>query len=198
MQKTIDYYFSPSSPWAYLGHARVIAIAYKHSAALKIKPVDYGRIFPATGGLPLAQRPKARRAYRLMELRRWREHLGIQLNLQPKFTPVAQEPAARLIIAADRGGLDALALAGAVMRAMWTEERNIADAATLKEIAAEQGHDADALLARSEAADIEAAYSTYTDEALAAGVFGAPTFVYKGELFWGQDRLDFVDRALGR
>jgi 2-hydroxychromene-2-carboxylate isomerase len=198
MTKSVDYYLSPSSPWAYLGHARFVAAAPRHAATITIKPVDYRRIFPATGGLPLAQRPKARQAYRLMELRRWREHLGIELNLQPKFTPVATEPAARLIIAADRGGFDAVALAGAIMRAVWVEERNIADPATLKEIAASQGHDGDALVAKSGAADIEAAYRAYTDEALAAGVFGAPTYVYKGELFWGQDRIDFLDRALGR
>lgn len=198
MQKTIDYYMSPSSPWAFLGHDRFVAIARKHGVAIALKPVDYGRIFPATGGLPLAQRPKARQAYRLMELRRWREHLGIALNLQPKFTPVDAMPAARLIIAAVRSGPNALALAGAIMHAMWVEDRNIADVVTLTAIAKAQGHDAEALVAKAADAETEAVYRANTDEALAAGVFGAPTFSYKGELFWGQDRLDFVDRALAR
>jgi 2-hydroxychromene-2-carboxylate isomerase len=198
MPKKIDYYLSPSSPWAYLGHQRFIEIARRHGAEIALKPVDYGRIFPATGGLPLKQRAPARQAYRMMELRRWRSRLGVELVLEPKFTPVDAAPAARLIIAAMRERRDGLALAAAIMRALWAEDRDIADKATLTAIATAQGHDPDRLLAVAADPATEATYTRYTEEALAAGVFGAPTYVYEGELFWGQDRLDFVDSALAR
>jgi 2-hydroxychromene-2-carboxylate isomerase len=195
--KTVDYYFTPSSPWTYLGHQRFVDIAKRHGAHVNVKPVDLGgRIFPVSGGLPLAKRAPQRQAYRLMELKRWRAFLGMPLNLQPKFFPVAADAAALLIVAADRKELNALALAGAVMRAVWAEERDIADPETLKAIAREQGRDAEALAAAAADPATRASYDAYTAEALERGVFGAPTFAYGDELFWGQDRLDFLDRAL--
>jgi 2-hydroxychromene-2-carboxylate isomerase len=196
LPKTVDYYFTPSSPWTYLGHQRLVDIARRHGAHITVKPVDLGRIFPASGGLPLAKRAPQRQAYRLTELKRWRAFLGVPLNPQPKFFPVAADPAALMIVAADRKELNALALAGAVMRALWAEERDIADAETLKAIAREQGRDADALAAAAADPATRAAYDAYTQEALERGVFGAPTYVYGDELYWGQDRLDFLDRAL--
>ena len=121
--KIVDCYMSPGSPWTYLGHARFADIARRHGAQINVKPVDFGVIFPQSGGLPLPKRAPQRQAYRLMELRRWKEHLGIALVIQPKFFPVDSGP---------------------------------------------------------------------------AGVFGAPSYVYKDEIFWGQDRLEFLERALGR
>ena len=94
MTKTIDYYFTPLSPWAYMGHDRFVSMARKAGAHVNVKPVDYGRIFPVSGGLPLAQRPKQRQAYRMTELARWRDFLGLSaMNLKPKHTPVPTEPA---------------------------------------------------------------------------------------------------------
>jgi len=194
--KTVDYYFTPSSPWTYLGHQRLVDIARRHGAHVNVKPVDLGRIFPVSGGLPLVKRAPQRQAYRLTELKRWRSFLGIPLTLQPKFFPVAADAAALLIIAADRKELNALALTGAVMRAVWAEERNIADGETLKAIAREQGRDAEALAAAAADPATQATYDAYTQEALERGVFGAPTYAHGDELFWGQDRLEFLDRAL--
>jgi len=194
--KTVDYYFSSNSPWTYLGHQRLVDIAKRHGAHVNVKPIDLGRIFPVSGGLPLAKRAPQRQAYRLTELKRWRAFLGLPLTLQPRFFPVASDPAALLIIAADRKELNALALAGAIMRAVWAEERDIADAETLKAIAREQGRDAEALAAAAADPATKAAYDAYTAEALERGVFGVPTYATGDELFWGQDRLDFLDRAL--
>src|SRR5450432_3717859 len=135
MPKLIDYYFTPISPWAYLGHERFVEIAARQGAKVKVKPVDYGRIFPASGGLPLKQRAPQRQAYRLVELERWSKHLGRPLNLKPKFFPVPGDPAAKWILAAQAGegdappGGDAMRLAGALLRAVWAEERDISDAA---------------------------------------------------------------------
>jgi 2-hydroxychromene-2-carboxylate isomerase len=199
MNKTIDYYFTPVSPFTYLGHDRFVAMAAKYGATIAVKPVDYGRIFPASGGLPLKQRAPQRQAYRLVELGRWSARLGMPLNLQPKFFPVSGEPASKWILAAEeRSAADALKLAGACLHAVWAEERNVADAETLAAIAREQGLDASALAARAASADIAERYDALTQEAIERQVFGAPTYVYRGEPFWGQDRLDFLERALAK
>jgi 2-hydroxychromene-2-carboxylate isomerase len=198
MAKVCEYYFAPQSPWAYLGHARLLELAKQYDAQIEIKPVDLGKVFGVSGGLPLAKRPPQRQAYRLVELKRWSEYLGRPLNLQPKFFPVPGDPAARLIIAAKfaHGTDAALALAGAVMQALWAEEKNIADADTLAALANAAGHDGNALLKSSETASVQSEYEQFTSDAIAASVFGSPWYVIDGEGYWGQDRLDFVERAL--
>jgi 2-hydroxychromene-2-carboxylate isomerase len=192
MTKKIDYYFSPVSPWTYLGHERFAQIAQRHGATVAVKPVDYGVIFPQSGGLPLGKRAPQRQAYRLQELARWRDFLGVPLNVHPKFFPADPTQAACLICAAPEG--KRMAVAGDFMRAVWAEEKNIADAAVAAEIAARHGiaNAADAV------AKGKAVYEANTQEAVARQVFGAPTYVYRDELFWGQDRLDFLDRAMIR
>lgn len=196
MPKTVDYYFSPVSPWSYLGHLRFTQILERAGAKVNVKPVDYGKIFPVSGGVPVKQRAPQRQAYRLAELRRWREWLKVPLTLEPKFFPYAADSAAGLIVAADKvNGVDAaMGLALALMRACWAEERNCADAATLNEIVRGQKLDPTALAAKGDEA--RAQYLAYTEEAIQRQVFGAPTYVVDGELFWGQDRLEFVERAL--
>ena len=199
MAKSIDYYFTPVSPYTYLGHERFVEIAARYGAAIVLKPVDYGRIFPLSGGLPLKQRPPQRQAYRLIELKRWSEHLARPLNLNPKYFPVPAEHAAKWILAAkarDEGG--ALRFAGALLRAIWAEERDISDATSLAVIADEQGLDADQLAMAATSADITLRYDALTQEAIDRQVFGAPTYIYRNEPFWGQDRLDFLDRALAK
>jgi len=103
-----------------------------------------------------------------------------------------------MVIAADRQGLDTGRLSNAILRAIWAEERNIADDDTLAAIADEQGMDGAALLAASKAPEIIATYDAYTQEAIDRNVFGAPTYILNDEMFWGQDRLDFLERALAR
>ncbi len=190
--KVVEYYFSPVSPWTHLGHERFAEIAARHGASVNAKPVDYGVIFPVSGGLPLGKRAPQRQAYRLAELARWRDHLGIPLTVQPKFFPADGTQAAQLIAAAPEAVR--MAVAGDVLSAVWVREEDIADRATLAAIAARHG-----------IADLEGAleggkavYAANTQEGLARSVFGAPTYVYRDELFWGQDRLDFLDRALAR
>ena len=164
---------------------------------VELKPCDLGKVFSVSGGLPLAKRAPQRQAYRLVELKRWSEFLGMPLKLKPKFFPVPGDAAAKLIIAARLAhGTDAaLGVAGAIMRAVWAEERNIGDADTLADIALECGHDGKALLKASEVANVQAEYDRFTDEAVAADVFGSPWYRIDGEGYWGQDRLDFVERA---
>ncbi len=196
MSKVVDYYYTPASPWTYLGHQRFEAIARRHGATIQYKPVDYGKIFPLSGGLPLGKRAPQRQAYRLAELKRWRDFLGVPLNIQPKYHPVASDLASQLIIAAERAGAPAGPLSFALMRACWAEERNISDAETLAGIATAQGLDGAKLLATARTPEITMLYEALTREAIDRQVFGAPFYIYKGEPFWGQDRLDFLDRAL--
>ncbi|GAC1430413.1 MAG: 2-hydroxychromene-2-carboxylate isomerase [Burkholderiaceae bacterium] len=198
MSKTCEYYFAPQSPFAYLGHTRFVAIARKHNAQVELRPFDLGKILSMTGGLPLAKRAPQRQAYRMVELARWHTYLGVPMNLQPKFFPVSGEVAARLIIAAKTAhGTDAaLALTGAIMSAVWADERNIVDHETLGSIASAQDLDGAALLKSADMPSIHLEYDRNTDAAVAAGVYGAPWYVVDGEGFFGQDRLDFVERTL--
>ena len=200
MGKNIDYYMTPVSPFTYMGHDRLREIAARHGAQINLRVMDLGKVFPASGGLALKDRPPQRRAYRMMELKRWRDFLNIPLNLEPKHFPVPAEPAATTILAVlERHGTSAaLDVAGDLLRAIWSEERNISEPDTLAEILRARKLDADSLLAHARSAEVAARYIQHSQEAIARGVFGSPTYVYQDELFWGQDRLDFLERALAR
>ena len=196
MPKVVDYFFTPVSPWTYLGGARLDAMVRRHGVELRYKPCDYGKVFPVSGGLPVGQRPKQRQAYRLMELERWRDHLGIPLNIHPQHFPVASDFAARTIVAAKQSGADPGKLASALLRAVWVEERDVSDRATVAAICNEGGFDGKALIEAADGATACAEFDANTAEAIERQVFGAPTYIYRDKLYWGQDRLDFLDRAL--
>lgn len=198
MHTTIDYYFTPQSPWTYLGHERFAQIARAAGATVRVLPIDLGgQVFPISGGLPLAQRAPQRQAYRLLELQRFSEHLNAPLNLKPKYFPVAGDDASRLIIAVDQhdGSEAAMRISGAVFTAVWAQERNIADEKVLAELLHECSLDAQRL-AQSRSQAVQQCYEANTQQAIDAEVFGAPSYVIGDEIFWGQDRLDFVERKL--
>jgi 2-hydroxychromene-2-carboxylate isomerase len=194
---TIDYYYSHLSPWSYLGHQRLIDAANKANYTINFRPIDAGKVFAASGGLPLAKRPVQRRNYRLAELRRWRDETGLALNLQPKFHPAPDRCPAQIAIAAQLSGLDVGALSFALMRGCWAEDKNLADENTVAAIATAQGLDGPALLDQSKSEEVAARFEKYTEEAIEAGVFGMPWYIVDGEPFWGQDRLFFVEKKLG-
>ena len=198
MSKTVDYFYTHLSPWTYLGHARFLEIAKAAGVTINFKPSSFGVIFPQSGGLPLAKRAAQRKAYRMMELKRWRAHLNVDMTLEPAYFPVPDEAAQRFAIAAGQSGEDMGRLSGAMLRGVWAEERDLSDEETLVAIANEQGMDGAALLTRSKQDDIGKRYEANTQEAVDRNVFGAPTYIYRDELFWGQDRLEFVERALAR
>lgn len=199
MALVVDYHFVPQSPWTYLGHDRFDAIARAAGAQIRPLPMDLGKVFPVSGGLPLGKRAPQRQAYRLVELKRFADHLGLPLNLHPKFFPVAADDAARLVIAVDlnEGASAAMALTGALLRAVWAEERNIAEAAELASMLAACGLPAERLQQVHDAA-VQTRYESNTQLAIDVGVFGAPSYVVNGEVFWGQDRLDFLQRRLAQ
>ena len=198
MPTTIDYYFAAQSPWTFLGHARFVRLAHEAGATVRVLPADFGQVFPVSGGLPLAQRAQQRQAYRLVDLRRFSDLLDMPMNVQPKFFPVHPDAASKLIIAVEQadGSAAALDIAGRVFRACWQQQRDIADAATLASLLTDAGLPA-VRLAESQQPAAAERYANNTAAAIAAGVFGAPSYLIDGEVFWGQDRLDFVARRLG-
>ena len=197
MPLAIDYYFATASPWAYLGHTRFARMASEAGATVRLRPVDLGQVFPVSGGLPLGKRAPQRQAYRLVELARFGAWLKLPIHIQPRHFPVPGDDAARLIVAVDQadGTEAAMRLTGAVMAAVWEQQRNIADATTLAELLSECALPPERLEA-SRGAQAAGIYQAHTQQAIEQNVFGSPTYVVNGEVFWGQDRLDFVQRRL--
>jgi len=192
----VDYFLALQSPYTYMGHARFEALAAKYGATVNYKPTEMPKVFAVSGGVPVKQRAPQRQAYRFQELRRWSEHLGLPMNLEPKFFPVQEGEAAKVVIAAIQRGEHPGKLIGACLRAVWAEERNLADPATIRALASENGYDADALIAAAAEPAVQAAYDANTAEAIERQVFGVPTYAFGTELYWGQDRLEFVERRL--
>lgn len=198
----VSCYYSLSSPWAYFAGPRMVDIARRHHARLILKPYDFQAVVTQTGGVPLRTRPPARRTYHALELDRWRTYLGMPLNLAPRHYPERvtdpdwNKRPGWMVIAAQERGLDAARLSHALLRALWAEERDTAQPEVRIAVADENGLDGAALQAAETSASVQALYRQYSDEAVAQGIFGAPIFVLDGERFWGQDRLDFLDRAL--
>jgi 2-hydroxychromene-2-carboxylate isomerase len=198
MPITVDYYLTLNSPWTYIGSARLAEIAKRNGATVNVKPCKFGPIFEQTGGLPLPKRSPQRRAYRMMELKRWREVRGLPLNLEPKHFPCDDLAATRLVISAKVQGKDAHRLSVELGRALWEREESLSDPASIASAAERAGLDAAALRGGGPSdAELDALHEQYTEEALSAGVFGAPSYVLpSGEIFWGQDRLELLERAL--
>ncbi|MDB5398372.1 MAG: 2-hydroxychromene-2-carboxylate isomerase [Rhodopila sp.] len=196
----IDYYASLNSPWTHLGAARIEAMAMANNATLRIYPVDFGAIFAQSGGLPLPKRSPQRQAYRLQELVRWRDQLGIPIQVQPKFFPSSEQHSASCVIALREtmGDQPAIKLAHRVLKAVWQEEKNAGDLATLAALITDIGLDADQVLKLGENPRWAERRIADTQAALDRGVFGAPSYVIGDDIFWGQDRLDFVERRLAR
>ena len=202
---TLDYYFTPLSPWTYLGHDRVMTLVQKTGVTLVAKPIDLGaKIFPQSGGLPFAQRPVQRLAYRMVELERWRDYLGLPLTLKPKFFPVNDSLALKTVAAIQSmSGQDlSLKVAADIMKATWMNEQDASDQTVLDSICTRHGIDLVQLnLGRASA---QSQLDQNNADAIAANVFGAPWFVLKNatagspadQHFWGQDRIDFLERAI--
>ena len=196
MQTTIDYYFTVTSPWSYLGDIRVREIAARCNVTLQHRPVNAAEIFSKTGGLPLKDRSAERQAYRLRELSRWRERLKIKLNLEPTFFPASSELADKVIIVTRESGIDPGPLTNAFMRTVWVDNENIADPEVVKNVLDAQGLDSVTLMTSSQEEKTARMLATHTEEAISRGVFGLPSYVTAHDLFWGQDRLEFLESSL--
>ncbi|MDT1061867.1 2-hydroxychromene-2-carboxylate isomerase [Paracoccus sp. CPCC 101403] len=193
----IDYYFGTQSPWTYLAGARLEEIAARHGAEITYKPVDLLQLFDRTGGVRPANRHPSRLEYRDQELRRWSDLLGLPLNMRPAFWPVNAAPSAYAVIAAQKaGGGDLAGLVQSFVRAVWAEQLDIADDEVIRAKLSGAGFDPG--LVNSGLFIGAQVYERNLEEAVEAGVFGAPFYIVResNERFWGQDRLDFLDRHL--
>ncbi|QRG09214.1 2-hydroxychromene-2-carboxylate isomerase [Xanthobacter dioxanivorans] len=192
----ITCYFSPQSGYAYLGHARLVAIARAHGAAILWRPVDILKVFAEGGSTAPAKQSPVRNAYRKVDIVRWAKRAGISINTEPAFWPTDTLPACRLIAAAMLQGIDATDLIGACLGAVWARNLQISERATLVRLADEVGLDGAHLAELSDSVEAAERVARNTAEAIAAGVFGSPSYVVDGELYFGQDRLDFLAEAL--
>jgi 2-hydroxychromene-2-carboxylate isomerase len=187
--RQIDYYFSLQSPWAYIGHKLFREVATSYDLKVNHKPVVLVELFSETGGLPLARRHPVRQRYRMVELQRWRDKRGLEFHLQPANWPFNARLADGVVIAAVEAGYDPDAFLRRAFAAVWEDQLNLADPAILAKIADDCGLPGTALVERSGASEIGAAYEQNRQDALAADVFGSPVYVLDGEVFWGQDRI---------
>ncbi len=192
----IDYYFSTVSPYTYLAGNRLEEIAEKHGATITYKPLDILALFARTGGIHPKERHVSRQEYRLQDMRRRAARADLPLNLQPAYWPANSAPSSYAIIAAQNAGGGNLGqLVHSLTAACWAREKNIADEQVIRECLSAAGFDPD--LVNSGLLEGAETYARNLEDAVSAGVFGAPFYITgNDERFWGQDRLDDLDRFL--
>ena len=196
MPRQVDYYFSFQSPWAYIGHRLFCEVAKTYDLKVNYKPVVLVDLFSETGGLPLMKRHPVRQRYRMVELQRWRDKRGLKFHLQPANWPFNARLADGVVIAAIEAGLDPEPFMRRAFAAVWEDQLNLVDPATLIKLADESGLPGKQLVERSGSEEIGAVYEQNRQDALAADVFGSPVYVLDGEVFWGQDRIELLADAL--
>jgi 2-hydroxychromene-2-carboxylate isomerase len=196
MPRQVDYYFSLQSPWAYIGHKPFLDVVSSYDLKVNHKPVVLVDLFSETGGLPLMKRHPVRQRYRTVELQRWRDKRGLKFHLQPKNWPFNARLADGVVIAALEAGLDPDRYLRRAFAAVWEDQLNLADPATIAKIADEAGLPGLKLVERSGSEEISGVYEQNRQDALSADVFGSPAYVLSGEVFWGQDRIELLADAL--
>lgn len=196
MPRQIDYFLTLASPWAYLGHAAFHAAATRHGADIVYRPLPIRSVFDETGGLPLPKRHPARQRYRLVELQRWRKRRNLPLSLQARSPSFDPAPADRFVIAIIASGADPDAFLRRAFHALWADGLDLADEAVLARLSESVGLEAEPLFAAAAAPAAQERYEQNRIDAIASGVFGAPSYILDGEVFWGQDRIELLDEAL--
>lgn len=194
--KSIDYYFWINSDWAYLGADRLEAIVRRHHVLINYKPIDLIDVYSRTGGIPLGERSLQRRAYREAELNRWMKRLNISLNVTPRYMCPDAELASRYTIAAEKLGHSVAPLYRGILHAQWCAEQDISQADVILQVAKNIDLPANEIMNYALSDEMGDVYRAYTDDAVEHGVFGSPTYIFQGEVFWGQDRLDFLQEAI--
>ncbi|WP_026479316.1 2-hydroxychromene-2-carboxylate isomerase [Ahrensia sp. 13_GOM-1096m] len=193
---TIDYYFYSASPFTYLGHQAIVDVAEKHGATLNVKPVNLMALWAISGAVPPAQRPAVRQRYRLIELQRVADFKGLPINKQPAHFPVDATVADCSIAAIVAGGANPLAYMRDLFAATWANEQDISDEATLTALLKKNGFDSDEILTAAKSETVAAIREQNSKDAIAADAIGVPAYVVKGEVFWGQDRIEMLDHML--
>lgn len=191
----IDYFFATLSPFSYLAGNRLEEVAAKHGADIRYRPLDIMALFGRTGGTPPPQRHPSRQEWRLLDMERSAKKLGMAINLKPAHWPTNPAPSSYAIIAAQEAGGDVGALVHGFLRAVWAEERDIADEGVVREVLEAAGFDP--ALADSGLLSGAEQYARNLEEAVEGGVFGAPTYITdSGARFWGQDKIEDLDQFL--
>lgn len=196
MPATIDYYFTSASPFTYLGHQPLRAVAEKHGARINPKPVNLLGVWEVSGAVMPAQRPPVRQRYRLIELQRVADYRGLPLNPKPKHFPVNATLADCSVIALVQSGADPMSYMERLFAGVWANEEDIADEAVLSRLLEAEGADAKAILDAARDPATAGVREANTKDAVAADAVGVPAYVLNGEVFWGQDRIEYLDHAL--
>jgi 2-hydroxychromene-2-carboxylate isomerase len=196
MARQIDYYFSISSPWAYMGHAPFEDIARAHQLKVNYKPVLLVDLFSETGGLPLGKRHPARQRYRLIEMQRWRDKRELDFHIRPKHWPFDAKLADGTVIAAIEAGHNPEPFLRRAFTGVWEKEEDLGDTAILARLADGAGLPGAKLVERASSDAVAAIYEQNRQDAIAADVIGSPAWVLDGEIFWGQDRIELLADAL--
>lgn len=196
MSKTVTYYLSLISPFTYLGQPRVMELGQRSDVNIVYKPFDIFKIFAATNTPPVGKRHPSLQAYRLVELERLSKAFNLPLNLHPKHFPSPSDQASAMVIAAQKMGMDVGPLVMTMLKGVWADERNLTDEQDLVTMADKAGFDGQALLTEASSETMQSEFAANTEDALAAGVFGSPSLVIDGEIFWGQDRIEMASKRL--
>ena len=190
----IEYYYSVASPYAYMGIDRFQDLVKKYSLEVLEKPFDLvGKVFPETGGVPVPKRHPARQKYRLIEIERFGKKNNLKINKQPKFFPPADPHKAALFTIATIENGQSLNFGKEVLTKLWADEQDISQDMVLENICKKLNINFSELKKQAETEEIKNIYLSNSQEAIDKGVFGAPSFILDDELFWGQDRLDFLE-----
>ena len=201
MSRSVTFYFSVLSPWVYFGGPRFHDIVRGTGANVVYRPIDLLRVFRETGGTPLAGLHPSRQAFRARERERWAAWLDMPINAKPAHHPVDESLAAQLLLTVQHahGSAAVWPLAQSMLASVWVHDRDISNPTVLTGLLRERGFDdaaANALMTEAATPAARQRFEACTEEALAAGIFGVPSCVIDGDLHFGQDRLDFVERAL--
>lgn len=196
----IEYFYSTHSAFAYLGSTRLMEIARASGRQIVHKPFHFGNVLRAAKGEGFSGFSEAHRAYFFgREIERWSEFRGAPaIGYRPTHHDNDLSLSSGMIIAAVEAGLSPDKLAHAILEAHWRDDADHADPATLERLASAAGYDAPMLLAHAREPAVQARFQANTEEAIARSVFGSPTYFVDGDMFYGQDRLELVERALAK
>ena len=194
----ITYYYAAYSSYAWLGSAKLLEISAATGRQIEHRPVDLHRVMAAAGSTSFAERSLNFRNYFFnRELERWAEHRGLPtLGRRPTYHHLGYDLANRVLVAALSQDLNIDPLAHAFLTGHWQADANLADAAVLVEISDAAGFDGAGLLAAAGSDDVMRQYDRFTNQAIEDRVFGSPTYIVDGDIFYGQDRLEMLERAI--
>ncbi len=196
MSPTIDYYYFGLSPFAYFGHKAICDVAKANGATLNIKPVNLFGLWEVSGAVPPAKRLPIRQKYGSIDIPRVAEYRQVPVTLPPAHFPVDVTLSDSCAIAIADQGADPAEYVGAAMAGVWNDGANMSEEGEVASRLTKCGFDADAIMNAAKSESVAEKRATYTQEAIDSGAVGVPAYVLNGEVFFGQDRIEYIDHAL--